>query len=74
MLICMKTYIHAILMLEIAAKLSKGFPVVRVDLYEVDGKPYFGEMTFYHNSGFSVFEPDSWDKTFGSWIKLPTKM
>ncbi len=30
----------------IAAKLSKGFPFVRVDLYDIDGKPVFGEMTF----------------------------
>lgn len=33
-------------MLRIAAKLSKGFPFVRIDLYEVDGKVWFGEMTF----------------------------
>ena len=33
-------------MMEIASKLSKGFPEVRIDLYEVDGKVYFGEMTF----------------------------
>ena len=55
----------------IAGKLSKGFPHVRVDLYEVDGKVYFGEMTFAHWSGFVPFEPMEWDYKFGSWIKLP---
>lgn len=61
-------------MKELARILSNGLPHVRIDFYDVNGQIYFGEMTFYHNSGFSVFEPDSWDKTFGSWIKLPTKM
>lgn len=39
-------------MLSAAAVLSKGFPEVRVDLYEVDGKPYFGELTFTAAGGF----------------------
>lgn len=39
-------------MLEIAGKLSKGFPILRVDLYEVDGKIYFGELTFTSLGGF----------------------
>lgn len=38
-------------MLEIAKKLSKGFPHVRVDLYNIEGKIYFGEMTFSSGSG-----------------------
>ena len=42
-------------MLEIAAALSKGIPQVRVDMYEVDGKPYFGEMTFTSAGGFMNF-------------------
>lgn len=57
-------------MKSIAAKLSKGFPSVRVDLYEVDGKVYFGEMTFFHWSGHMPFEPEEWDYKFGSWINL----
>ena len=61
-------------MKELAQILSNGLPHVRIDFYDVNGQIYFGEMTFYHNSGFSVFEPDRWDKTLGSWIKLPTKM
>lgn len=55
----------------LAAKLSNGIPEVRVDLYEVDGKVYFGEMTFFHWSGMTPFEPEEWDYQFGSWISLP---
>ena len=60
-------------MKEVAAKLSKGMPHVRVDLYEANGKVYFGEMTFYHFGGMVLFEPNSWDNTFGDWLKLPNK-
>lgn len=55
----------------LASKLSKGIPHVRVDLYECNGKVYFGEMTFFHWSGLKPFEPEEWDYTFGSWITLP---
>ena len=58
-------------MKQIAAKLSVGFPHVRVDLYEVNGKVYFGEMTFFHWSGMTPFTPEEWDYMFGEWIKLP---
>lgn len=55
----------------IASKLSQGFPHVRVDLYEVNGKVYFGELTFFTGGGFGKFTPDIWDYKFGEWIKLP---
>jgi len=58
-------------MVELAAVLSVGMPHVRVDLYEVDGRIYFGELTYAHWSGFVPFEPEEWDYTFGSYIKLP---
>lgn len=61
-------------MIELSKRLSKGFPHVRVDFYEVDGRLYFGELTFYHFSGFMPFEPDKWDKIFGDWIKLPRNL
>lgn len=61
------------LMKKMAEKLSKGIPQVRVDFYEVDGKMYFGEMTFFHHNGLVPFEPEEWDLTFGSWINLPQK-
>lgn len=58
-------------MKELAAKLSKGHPHVRVDFYDINGHVYFGELTFYHWSGVVPFDPEEWDYTFGSWIKLP---
>jgi len=60
-------------MKELADKLSRGFPHVRIDFYEVNGKVYFGEITFFHNSGMIPFEPDEWDWILGSWIELPQK-
>lgn len=59
-------------MLDLSRKLSKGFPHVRVDLYEVNGKPYFGEMTLYHWEGLMPFYPEEWNKIFGDWLKLPS--
>lgn len=61
------------LMQDLAAKLSQGTPQLRVDFYEVDGKVYFGEMTFFHCSGFAPFHPEEWDQTFGDWVVLPCK-
>ena len=58
-------------MLEIAKTLGKGFPHVRVDLYDINGRIYFGELTFYHFSGNVPFVPNEWDKTIGDWLKLP---
>lgn len=60
-------------MKRIAATLSRGIPSVRVDLYEINGKVYFGELTFTHWGGFMPFEPPEWDLTFGEWIKLPNR-
>ena len=57
-------------MFEIAAKLSKDIPFVRVDLFECDGKVYFGEMTFYPDSGFDANLLPETDDYFGSLIDL----
>lgn len=57
----------------IAAKLSKGFPHVRVDLYNCQGKVYFGELTLYDSSGFDDFNSEEWNRKFGNWIILPDK-
>lgn len=45
-------------MKSIAEKLSKGMKMVRIDLYEINGKIYFGEFTFFHGGGFRLFEPE----------------
>lgn len=58
----------------IAGKLSIGIPHVRVDLYEVNGKVYFGEYTFSHHGGCVPFHPEKWDYVFGDWIKLPSEI
>lgn len=55
----------------LAAILSKNIPQVRVDFYEVDGRIYFGELTFSHWSGMVPFDPPAWGNAFGEWIKLP---
>lgn len=55
-------------MLKIAKKLSEPFDFVRVDLFEIDGRVFFGEMTFFPACGFEGFEPASWDALLGSWI------
>ena len=60
-------------MIFLAETLSKGFPHVRIDFYEVGTKIYFGEMTFFHWSGFVPFNPESWDYKFGEWLQLPSK-
>ena len=57
-------------MREIANKLSSDFPFVRVDLYLVDSKIIFGELTFYPWSGYVGFDPDSFDFQLGNFFKL----
>lgn len=57
-------------MMKIAEILSKGFPYVRVDLYNQEGRIYFGELTFYPWSGYVQFMPDEWDYKFGEPLRL----
>lgn len=54
-------------MLEMVKKLSQEFEYVRVDLYNVDGKIYVGELTFCESSGFGKFTNEEWDYIFGSY-------
>ena len=58
-------------MVEVAKLLSKGFPHVRVDLYNLNGRIYFGELTFFDSSGFAPFKPRKWDYIFGEHFILP---
>lgn len=57
-------------MKELASQLSKGYPQLRVDFYEVNGKVYFGELTLFHHGGLVPFEPEKWDNIFGDWITI----
>lgn len=52
-------------MLEIARTLSRDFPAVRIDLYDIGGKILFGEMTYFPWSGYMHFQPDEFDFTLG---------
>ena len=58
-------------MLEISRILSDGLPFVRVDLYEVNKKIYFGELTLYPMNGFHPFKPEIYEKIIGDYIILP---
>ena len=58
-------------MIQFAEKLSKGIPLLRVDYYEVQGRLYFGELTFIPASGFLGFDPPQMDLIYGQKIKLP---
>lgn len=58
-------------MRRLAEKLSQNIPHLRVDFYEVNGKAYLGELTFFTGGGFEKFTPSEWDKTLGTWIQLP---
>lgn len=57
-------------MLDIARTLSKDFKFVRVDLHNVDGKIYFGEMTFTPASGYMKFRPREYDRILGGMLDL----
>ena len=56
---------------EYARKLSKGFPFVRVDLYIVDGKVYFGELTFTPGGGQDNGRLTTADEILGAYVKRP---
>lgn len=60
-------------MIKIAEKLSVGFDFVRVDLYNIKGKIYFGELTFYPAGGLAPFVPREWDYIFGEKWKYKIK-
>jgi len=60
-------------MLQLAATLSEDFEYVRVDLFQVDERIYFGELTFHPGSGLQPFDPPEWDRKLGDYYQLPGK-
>lgn len=58
-------------MIEVCKKLSGDIPFVRVDLYVIDDKEYFGELTFYPASGVGHFSPEEWNFYLGKMLTLP---
>lgn len=61
-------------MLDMARTLAMDFPFVRIDFYNVNGKIYFGEITFFPAGGFGVFTPNEWNYKLGEMIILPKKI
>ncbi|WP_396634860.1 ATP-grasp fold amidoligase family protein [Maribacter sp. R86514] len=57
-------------MIRLSKLLAKAFKYVRVDWYDVDGKLYFGEITFHHDGGFRPILPEIWDKKLGNELKI----
>lgn len=57
-------------MILIAEKLSSGFPFARIDLYNIKGKIYFGEITFYPWSGYVQYTPDNFDYELGACFNI----
>ena len=60
-------------MIDIAKRLSEGFIYVRVDLYVVEGRPKFGEMTFTPGNGLSPWKPQEADVAIGRTLQLPAE-
>ena len=57
-------------MLKVARKLSENIPHVRIDLYNIENKVYFGEMTFFEASGFAKYNPEEYENVFSSYLKI----
>lgn len=60
-------------MSNLATKLCKDIPFVRVDMYEINKQVYFSELTFYPSSGMQPFEPIEWNYRLGEMLTLPPK-
>lgn len=57
-------------MIEFSEKIAKRFDFVRVDWYEIEGKLYFGEITFHPGGGFDGLVTEAWDKKYGKLLNL----
>lgn len=58
-------------MISMGTEIAKIFPrYIRVDFYEVDGKLYFGEITFHHGGGYDTFFPESYNDYYGKMLRL----
>lgn len=61
-------------MIALAEKLATNIPFLRVDFYNINGKIYFGELTFYPASGLSHWTPEAWDEKLGCFLQLPSTL
>lgn len=60
-------------MAAVATKIASLFKYVRVDFYDVDGRPYLGEITLFHGGGFDKFFPEEYDAYYGNILQLKQK-
>ncbi|MBQ7257020.1 MAG: glycosyl transferase [Abditibacteriota bacterium] len=60
-------------MISLAEELAKDIPFVRVDMFNVEGRIYVGEFTFYPSNGFLSYKPEEYDEIIGSYLTLPEK-
>ena len=58
-------------MVACARALSAGWPFARIDLYDVDGRTVFGEITLYPDAGTNRFLPPEYDRYWGEALQLP---
>lgn len=61
------------LMWSLAKTLALQMPFVRIDFYNLNGKIFFGEITFFPTNGMGGFDPEVWDKKMGDMICLPSQ-
>lgn len=57
----------------LAENLAQRTTEVRVIFYEVQGRGFFGELTFFDGSGLMPILPIEWDRKLGSWLELDNK-
>ncbi|MBC2840331.1 ATP-grasp fold amidoligase family protein [Robiginitalea sp. SC105] len=57
-------------MVALSQNLAKPFKYVRVDWYNLNGRLYFGELTFHHDGGYRPIEPYEWDLKLGAELNL----
>ena len=60
------------LMKSLVTILAEDFAFSRIDLYDINGDIYFGEITFFPASGSGEFSPEEWNKKIGDMVELPT--
>lgn len=58
-------------MISLSERLAGNLPFLRVDFYNIEGRIYFGELTFYPASGMDRFVPDGYDMEIGTYLEIP---
>lgn len=59
-------------MIDVSRKLSNGLTHIRIDLYYINNRIYFGEYTFHSSGGIIRFNPPEWNRIIGNWVMLDT--